>query len=458
MRPALSLAPALSLLDRRPELLFDIEVAVVTPLFGGGPVARQTDPYQPVRASSIRGHLRFWWRACRAARFASSEDLFREEERIWGSTKRPSRVVIAVRCLDVGREVACATYRRGGDGKLKGPDWHRDPSTGAQFPAYALFPFQGEIEYGQLKRQPDKARIGVRFGLQITVTDEALAPERGMLPPLATDEIAREVRAALWAWLSFGGVGSRTRRGCGSLACADPAFTPSGDPVAWLLARAAEHVISGTPRLPLPVLTGAKLLLGQEDSPLACWGTAVKLMSDFRQRPGFARNDINPETRRPGRSRWPEPDAIRRIADAKDPRHDPVHPAERYFPRADLGLPIVFHFQGERDLKDGPILAAEMKDATRMASPVVLKPFALGGGTFRPMALLLQAPHVWDKDISVSLKLKRQPDRPISGAALFSRRASTLVSPLKTNEKDTARMAFMRFAEKEWKRQLETLP
>ena len=68
------------LLAPRREPLFDLEISVITPLFGGGAEPGVADLLAPVRASSIRGHLRFWWRACKCANFATADELFGAEE------------------------------------------------------------------------------------------------------------------------------------------------------------------------------------------------------------------------------------------------------------------------------------------------------------------------------------------------------------------------------------------
>lgn len=39
-----------------------IRCELVTPLHGGGVVARESDEKLPVRVTAIRGQLRFWWR------------------------------------------------------------------------------------------------------------------------------------------------------------------------------------------------------------------------------------------------------------------------------------------------------------------------------------------------------------------------------------------------------------
>src|SRR5437879_5029216 len=66
--------------------LLAVRLAVVTPLFGGSAIAGEPDADLPVRAASVRGNLRFWWRACNAARFRTARELFNEEARIWGAS------------------------------------------------------------------------------------------------------------------------------------------------------------------------------------------------------------------------------------------------------------------------------------------------------------------------------------------------------------------------------------
>ncbi|MDR1049133.1 MAG: type III-B CRISPR module RAMP protein Cmr1, partial [Synergistaceae bacterium] len=76
------------------EAAFDVEL--ITPMYGGGAVAGVNDSSFPIRSPSVRGHLRFWWRATRGARFETAEELFREEEKIWGSTEKPSRTIVKI--------------------------------------------------------------------------------------------------------------------------------------------------------------------------------------------------------------------------------------------------------------------------------------------------------------------------------------------------------------------------
>jgi CRISPR type III-B/RAMP module RAMP protein Cmr1 len=41
-------------------------------MFGGGVVAREVDETHPIRETSIRGQLQFWWRATAGAKYANS--------------------------------------------------------------------------------------------------------------------------------------------------------------------------------------------------------------------------------------------------------------------------------------------------------------------------------------------------------------------------------------------------
>src|SRR5262245_56765547 len=88
----------------------EYRISLVTPLFGGGVEAGKPDDDQPIRGTSIRGALQFWWRATRGAAVASHKDLFDRHEEIWGSTSRASPVEIAVREVTAAQSQPCAKY------------------------------------------------------------------------------------------------------------------------------------------------------------------------------------------------------------------------------------------------------------------------------------------------------------------------------------------------------------
>src|SRR5437588_3495465 len=61
------------------------EYQLITPLYGGGVKPTEADPVTVVRVTEIRGHLRFWWRACRGGKFNGNlAGMKKEEDAIWG--------------------------------------------------------------------------------------------------------------------------------------------------------------------------------------------------------------------------------------------------------------------------------------------------------------------------------------------------------------------------------------
>ncbi|GMV36322.1 MAG: hypothetical protein AMXMBFR61_08300 [Fimbriimonadales bacterium] len=421
-------APSFSIVPPERKAIWEGEIHVVTPMFGGSATAGQVDPGRPVNAKMVRGHLRFWWRACRAAQFESAKDLFDAEAALWGSTETPSALDLVLEVRSSGNSRACARYEKRPDGTYKSL-----PAFASGYPPYALFPFQGKAERTTIQIQPAEALEGVRFSLRILPSQSIRSD--------ALDGVADGVLAALWAWLLFGGVGARTRRGCGSL------YT-NGWPFEGLQANALEAISklkseflhSGARSLPIPALCGAGLLVGtQLQGHLDAWSAAVNTMRDFRQSVGFARNR-GQQHNRPGRSRWPEADSIREYAHVAAPGHRPSHPARPFFPRADLGMPIVFHFQSREDPSDY-IVGPKEDGKQRMASPIILKPLAVSVKAAYPIALLLNAPHVWDREAPKPYA----NNKPLGHSELADGSKVAKVPPLTDMGNKNARDAFMAF-------------
>lgn len=376
--------------------LLDLEIAVVTPMFGGGPTPRVVDDEQPINGKAVRGHLRFWWRACVAHQYANAADLFNEEASLWGTvpdTRHPTHQPAAI-------EVEVVVINRGEESAGFIPNAYRWADN--RYPTYALFPFQGDQ-----KRLPVKGRCGVTFRLRLCAAPGSRVPQA---------DLERAAKAAVWAWLCFGGVGARTRRGLGSLFCLAAHtgqlrdFQPTGPIDKWLSAQAKDHLNDPTrPAVPMPItlpsLFGARLFLHQSSmNVLDAWAESVGVMQRLRQ--GVPEARPGPDPRFPGRSRWPEADSIRQIAGQHIPRYVPTHPARVMFPRAEFGLPIVFHFKQDKPRAPNPIdwdpddhtLQVALSGASRMASPVILKPITTAAGQSagneraRPVVLFLRVP------------------------------------------------------------------
>ena len=332
------------------------KVSVVTPMFGGGATLKEANANYPLRAAAIRGSLRFWWRAVKGCHHATAAKLFAAEEQLWGSMSVPGKIAISVTVDDKGKSQPCAVY----------PPGKSFPQFTQGWPPYALFSFKGQSSRGAVEESPSSALVGVKFTL--TITADAASME--------------DADAAVYAWLLYGGVGSRTRRGCGSLKL---------EGAVPVVAAMQERADGGL----IPALYGANLAQRAPVKDAAtAWNDAVSLYQQFRQGVDFARNRGS-ESNRPGRSRWPEPDAIRRLTNQYANQHKPAHRVEMGFPRADLGLPIVFHFQGERVGDPHDTTLQGESGRSRMASPVITKAVQCADG-FIPTVLVLNAPHVWE--------------------------------------------------------------
>jgi CRISPR-associated protein Cmr1 len=245
----------------------------------------------------------------------------------------------------------------------------------------------------------------------------------------------------LRAWILFGGIGSRTRRGCGSVTVQEEKRAK------WLpreLSLAALHQLLGTQvfasgthkATDMPSLRGATLLFREKESQRGenAWTDALEWLRDFRQKPGpegdhsdgYARGPIRKKLlpnrkriERPGRSRWPEPDKVRQLlARSRSHRwaHRPEHNERPVWPRASFGLPIVGRFQdkdihGQKyDPRDPDEFELCWQDASgphdRLASPLIVKALPLAGGKYAPIALWLERAYPANGDVVLRRKRK----------------------------------------------------
>jgi len=321
---------------------------LATPMYGGGVRPGEVDEAMPIRAAGLRGQLRFWWRlAC--GPFASSEAMFERESAIWGGIGSSGPAASKVR---VRVEAKPATSRLTTLNQI------------ASFPSYVLILDPGA--------NPTLLAKGFSFSLGLRLDQKLAEAQRA------------EVQTALRWWASFGGVGARTRRGLGAVQA------KGLDPVT------AEEVGARGGRL---------LLLGVAKDESQAWKQSVNQLRLFRQGKEIGRNPGQTGSNRPGQSRWPEADTIRRLSGQHASRHapNPDHPSA--FPRAAFGLPIIFQFKDPGEPKDHTL---EPEDGDRMASPLVLRPYWDGKG-WRPAALLLPA---WKTALGVPLKFKAQSYNP----------------------------------------------
>lgn len=358
---------------------YDIEV--ITPLFGGGYDTRTVDTDMPIRASGVRGHLRFWWRATRGAEYESADDLWQRESEIWGSTKNPSQVIVEIIMESYGKSYPFVNTPKG-----KG-----QPVFENNHPQYALFPFQENKSEGL---PAANCTSDISFKLKLSY------PEQMEL----------DIKTAVKAWVNFGGVGARTRRGCGALYCEElaPGYGHSigkfyGDYLDSFGFKSPNE--KKWPTLPEKILVND----GAND-PLKCWSDLVGLMQEYRK----TRKD------KVQCSKWPETKIVRQKL--SNPDYNIENRLEKSFPRAEFGLPIIFNFKDPGDDSKTaelyPLVDGENKK--RMASPIILRPLKCVKDNTRGIIMRLNTPPLEE----VLLDIKHKPES--KSKALNQRAGSTL--------------------------------
>lgn len=355
-----------------------VHLEIVTPILGGGPRTREIDEVDTIRTPTVRGHLRFWWRALHAAKYNSKKELYEREGELWGCAAKDSG----------GRSLVEIRIKVGHSGNK---DTSNPEQTASD--AYALWPARAEKKTSTPaapRRQP-----GTQFEITLKVPADYEA----------------EIKNALRAWILFGGYGGRTRRGLGS-------FKVTKNTEEWLPAKPTREAIqqlfeSDIFAKPMqspgdtPWLDGASLYIGtmrrgEEREAVKAWTTALHWLRDFRQgttgQQGNRAREPDPsgKAQRPSISNWPEADKIRQLT-GKTKAHTPRHNAVPAWPRAGFGLPIIGQFQKQK--RDGGhyeepdsfelCWRANNVEYNRLASPLIVKALPLANGTFVPCTLWL---------------------------------------------------------------------
>lgn len=350
------------------------EINLLTPMAGGGTQSWQPDLDNPVRSQEIKGHLRFWWRAMQHSN--NPKSLKKREDALWGSTDYASRVRLRIRLLD---EVT----------KDKNfVDIHENDKGTLQFenlPGYVLFPFQGKKKLPVCRLLKD-----LRFELSLRISGGFLA----------------EVENSVKLWLLFGGLGARTCRGCGSLYCEEVMrkFT-DGAALGRFLHSLSPSESPAFSCSPYPVIGNSRLSCSEierTNDPRSAWTNFLSSYGNFRQGAGIGRN--KGRGNRPGRTRWPEADAIRRLTGNASPGHEPEHPAGNWFPRGAYGLPIQTGFKNAKGDPDGKFFL-QPEGRKRWPSPVILKIIKLNAERLLKVCLLL------NQSVPDNLELKRGSER-----------------------------------------------
>ena len=344
---------------------------LVTPMYGGGVKSVVVDEQMPIRASSIRGQLRFWWRllAKNKWQLGSDKEIQKQEFALWGGMGSGDNDGTA-------SQVFLKVFDVPSSNKIRQSLIDYDDSSLSQL-RYVLFPAYNETDLALQPHRLLKPEISWKLAFAFS-------------PLLAKDNTKKDqvIETLKW-WASFSGLGFRSRKGLGSVRVTESSDYPQIAQIPSLeeIAEANCHLVqrNSTP------------------SALSALQSAIGKLSEFRQAPGVGRNP-GQQRNRPGRSRWPEPDALRRIQNTHHEDHAPEHLAGNVFPRAVFGMPILFPFVGRGEPSgDNTVSPAQ---GERLASPLILRAVYDGedqkGITqWRPSALVLPYQHILDMKVTV---------------------------------------------------------
>ena len=378
-----------------------LECKLITPLYGGGVESSTIDEKMPIRGAEIRGQLRFWWRLLAKQLWMkdqSDKEIQKAEFKLWGggtSEQFASKVFIKVSNLT---KIEMASYK----------EYAPQYST----LGYVFFPADNETDSSvshDLLKEDFTWTLSIKFDVSLSDEDK--------------DQAIQTIR---W-WSQFGGLGARSRRGTGAfiVEAADELLNPVLSSITKEEAKSANCILS---------------LKNSQPEASKAWNTSIEKLKNFRQAPNMGRNP-GQQANRPGRSRWPEPDAIRRIQDKWDPDHKPRHEAGDIFPRGMFGMPVIFDF-GRNNHKEPNTTTLQPIGKERMSSPLLLRPYYdRATQKYAPMALLLPYQHLLSKE--VDLKGSRA-----NSVKLWESGKEDLIQPIKDNGGTNPLEAFMNYFQK----------
>jgi CRISPR-associated protein Cmr6 len=195
---------------------FEATLELVTPAFLAG--ANQQAEDCDLRPATLRGLLRWWWRTMHAG-FVDVATLRAMEAAIWGDTKSGGAVKvdvtpIATRQVGLYDKWAHANMSPEAKRGVHGiPGGNSQKTTQGLW--YASFGMD-ETSRGQ-RRQRAFRSPGEQWNVRLIC--------RGTANGLPANRVLEQAQAALWLLCHFGGAGSKSRKGFGSLTCRQLPFT-----------------------------------------------------------------------------------------------------------------------------------------------------------------------------------------------------------------------------------------
>jgi CRISPR type III-B/RAMP module RAMP protein Cmr1 len=337
------------------------ELELITSCFCAGAEPKEQ---AEIRAPSIRGQLRWWFRALGGFKSLAARGMgCREQERlIFGSTAGES-----------GNGGRLAIRTRGSPPSRRTSGAELGADNIASTPGYLLFPLRSQKDKKTGQRiQQYRGVISVKGRFNIDVV------WHGELSPFTRSDEAKESLTALIATLGhLGGLGFRSRRGYGALSLVDPVVTlrDSRD----MFAKPENLVIRTLGSFPA----------SQVQNELWKW---LVLMRTHGSTHHGTKNTKSPN--------W---DLIRHDHDQGLIAGSHSEPDEKVVHRAALGLPIIQQFSQpsraevdwypEYDQRKVPMKKG-YKGEGRFASPVLLRPHRDAKGNCHALVIFVDA-HKW---------------------------------------------------------------
>jgi len=191
-----------------------VDVELITPgFFGGASQYEETDT--TLRVSSLRGMLRWWWRTLYRDKM-NEGDLKKLEDSLWGSTN--SAGLIRTRVVsEIPPSVDIFQYKVGYN--RIDTDFARSHGIDRNNPGILYLAYGMDEGSGEKRRSRPYCEPGSRWKILFSVRNNA---GRALLngfrdTEISNEEILNQGRAALSLLCRFGGMGSRSRKGFGSL-------------------------------------------------------------------------------------------------------------------------------------------------------------------------------------------------------------------------------------------------
>lgn len=188
------------------------EVELVTPAFLAGANQKQADA--TLRGATVKGLMRHWWRTMHSG-FLTAEEMHRLESLVFGDTKAGGAVAVSVSPV---RALSVQPFDR----KTIVTSNSLPKPTGGKTSQGLAYGSYGTDDSG---RQRQFVSPGARWRITLSARDGwlDLAKRTGRIP---AEVLLGQARAALALLVGFGAVGSKSKKGFGSLQSAALSIVP----------------------------------------------------------------------------------------------------------------------------------------------------------------------------------------------------------------------------------------